>query len=243
MTFSINNDFEFSKNSKAELYDTGIIGGKGIQINPVFDGAPSAKSGDTLITNTKPGLTELVQQKLTPLQMKVEGAVSHADTLLMNVNKVLDDRTRMELRQSIAGLNELIGSFKVSADKLNVLLENNKEQMDNSLKNVDKITSNFSKLSDSLANAGLASTVANFKTTVEKLNSVLAKIENGEGSLGKLAHDEKLYDNLASATRELDLLLQDFRLNPKRYVNVSVFGKKQKDYELPENDPAAEKQE
>lgn len=243
VTFSINNDFEFSKNSKAELYDTGIIGGKGIQINPVFDGAPSAKSGDTLITNTKPGLTELVQQKLTPLQMKVEGAVSHADTLLMNVNKVLDDRTRMELRQSIAGLNELIGSFKVSADKLNVLLENNKEQMDNSLKNVDKITSNFSKLSDSLANAGLASTVANFKTTVEKLNSVLAKIENGEGSLGKLAHDEKLYDNLASATRELDLLLQDFRLNPKRYVNVSVFGKKQKDYELPENDPAAEKQE
>ncbi|TMU56175.1 MlaD family protein [Flagellimonas algicola] len=243
VTFSINNDFEFSKNSKAELYDTGIIGGKGIQINPVFDGAPSARSGDTLITNTKPGLTELVQQKLTPLQMKVEGAVSHADTLLMNVNKVLDDQTRKQLRQSIAGLNELIASFKVSADKFSTLLENNKEQLDNSLKNVDKITTNFSKLSDSLANAGLAGTVSNFKTTVEKLNTVLEKIEKGEGSLGKLTQDEKLYDNLTAASRELDLLLQDFRLNPKRYVNVSVFGKKQKDYELPENDPAAQKQE
>ncbi|MCL6266259.1 MlaD family protein [Flagellimonas myxillae] len=242
VTFSVDEGHEFSKNSSAEIYDTGIIGGKGVQIHPVFDGAPMAKSGDTLQSNTKPGITALVQEKLTPLQMKVEGAVSHADTLLMNVNKVLDDQTRIELRQSIAGLNELISSFKTSADKLNVLLENNKEQLDNSLKNVDKITSNFSKLSDSLANAGLASTVSNFKTTVEKLNSVLMKIEKGEGSLGKLAHDEQLYDNLAAASRELDLLLQDFRLNPKRYVNVSVFGKKQKEYELPENDPAAEKQ-
>ena len=71
---------------------------------------------------------------------------------------------------------------------------------------------------------------------------MLGKIEKGEGSLGKLTQDEKLYDNLNAASRELDLLLQDFRLNPKRYVNVSVFGKKQKEYELPEDDPAAQNQ-
>ncbi len=242
VTLSISDDFQFSKNSKAELYDTGIIGGKGIQIRPVFDGASNVQSGDTLTTDTKPGLTELVQQKLTPLQMKVEGAVSHADSLLMNINDVLDDRTRMELRQSISGLNALVNSFKGSADKLNTLLESNKEQLDSSLKNVDNITTNFSKLSDSLANAGLAETVSNFKTTVERLNSVLGKIEKGEGSLGKLTQDDKLYENLTAASKELDLLLQDFRLNPKRYVNVSVFGKKQKEYELPENDPAAQNQ-
>lgn len=242
VTFSVSNDFEFSKNSKAEIYDTGIIGGKGIQVNPVFDGAPNAQSGDTLQSSTKPGITALVQEKLTPLQMKVEGAVSHADTLLMNVNSVLDDPTKRELKQSIAGLNGLISSFKESAEKLNVLLDSNKGELDRSLKNMDKITTNFSKLSDSLANAGLVETVSNFKTTVERLNNILGKIEKGEGSLGKLAHDEKLYDNLAEASRQLDLLLQDFRLNPKRYVNVSVFGKKQKDYELPENDPAAQNQ-
>ena len=73
VTFSVSKDFEFSKNSIAELYETGIIGGKGIQINPVFDDAPMATSGDTLTSNIKPGITELVQQKLTPLQMKVEG--------------------------------------------------------------------------------------------------------------------------------------------------------------------------
>ena len=242
VTFTVSNDFEFSKNSIAELYDTGIIGGKGIQINPVFDNAVNAQSGDTLVSNIKPGITELVQQKLTPLQMKVEGAVSHADTLLMNVNEILDDPTKREFKQTIVALNHMVQSFKESGDKLNTLLENNKEQLDSSLKNVDNITSNFSKLSDSLTNAGLVETVSDFKTTVERLNGVLSKIEKGEGSLGKLTHDDELYTNLTEASRQLDLLLQDFRLNPKRYVNVSVFGKKQKEYELPENDPAAEKQ-
>lgn len=240
--FTVNKDQDFSKNSSAEIYDTGIIGGKGIQILPVFDDASFAKSGDTLNSSIKPGITALVQEKLTPLQTKVEGAVSHADTLLMNFNDILDNQTRLELRQSIAGINDLVSSFKGSADKLNSLLESNKEQLDNSLKNVDNITTNFSKLSDSLANAGLAETVSDFKTTVERLNAVLGKIEKGEGSLGKLAHDEMLYNNLEAASRELDLLLQDFRLNPKRYVNVSVFGKKQKEYELPENDPASQNQ-
>lgn len=239
---SIDDKYNFSVNSSAEIYDTGIIGGKGIQIIPVFDNAAMVKTGDTLKSSIKPGLTALVQEKLTPLQLKVEGAVSHADSLLINVNDVLDDRTRVELRQSIAGLNALISSFKSSADKLNILLEANKGQLDRSLKNVDKITTNFSMLSDSLANAGLAKTVADFQKTVTRLNGVLGKIEQGEGSLGKLANDEKLYENLTEASKQLNLLLQDFRLNPKRYVNVSVFGKKQKDYELPENDPAEQNQ-
>tara|TARA_Y100001933_G_C19012989_1_gene569725 strand:- start:3269 stop:4255 length:987 start_codon:yes stop_codon:yes gene_type:complete len=240
VTLSINNEFEFSENSIAELFDTGIIGGKGVQIVPVFDDALRAKSGDTLQSQIKPGLTELVQQKLTPLQMKVEGAVSNADSLLMNVNQILDDPTKRQLQQTIVSLNELVRAFKGSADNLNVLLENNKKQLDSSLKNVSHITANFSKLSDSLVSADFGGTLAEFQTTVSKLNGILSKIERGEGSLGKLHQDDALYNNLAEASRELDLLLQDFRLNPKRYVNVSVFGKKQKEYTLPENDPAEE---
>tara|TARA_R110002012_G_scaffold56192_5_gene143893 strand:+ start:2898 stop:3884 length:987 start_codon:yes stop_codon:yes gene_type:complete len=238
VTLTVNNDFEFSENSIAELFDTGIIGGKAVQIVPVFDKAPIAKSGDTLQSKIKPGITELVQQKLTPLQMKIEGAVSHADTLLMNFNQILDDPTKKQLQQTIASLNQVVTSFKGSADNLNLLLDNNKMQLDSSLKNVSHITSNFSKLSDSLVNSDLGGTLTEFKTTINKLNAILAKIERGEGSLGKLHQDDALYDNLAEASKELDLLLQDFRLNPKRYVNVSVFGKKQKEYTLPENDPA-----
>nr|WP_127019384.1 MlaD family protein [Allomuricauda beolgyonensis] len=242
VTFSVSNEFDFSKNSVAELFDTGIIGGKGIQIIPVFDQAEMAKSGDTLQSKVKPGITELVQQKLTPLQMKVEGAVSNADSLLMNVNEILDDPTKRQLKETIVALNQLVKSFKGSADNLNVLMENNKQQLDSSLKNVSTITSNFAQLSDSLVNADLSGTLASFQSTVVKLNGILEKIEKGEGSLGKLHKDDALYNNLAEASRELDLLLQDFRLNPKRYVNVSVFGKKQKDYTLPENDPAEQNQ-
>lgn len=242
VTFSVSNEFDFSKNSVAELFDTGIIGGKGIQIIPVFDQAEMAKSGDTLQSKVKPGITELVQQKLTPLQMKVEGAVSNADSLLMNVNEILDDPTKRQLKETIVALNQLVKSFKGSADNLNVLMENNKQQLDSSLKNVSTITSNFAQLSDSLVNADLSGTLASFQSTVVKLNGILEKIEKGEGSLGKLHKDDALYNNLAEASRELDLLLQDFRLNPKRYVNVSVFGKKQKDYILPENDPAEQNQ-
>lgn len=242
VTLSVSNEFDFSENSVAELFDTGIIGGKGVQIVPIFDQAPMAKSGDTLQSKIKPGITELVQQKLTPLQMKVEGAVSNADSLLMNVNEILDDPTKKQLQETIVSLNALVKSFKRSADNLNVLLANNKMQLDSSLKNVNHITSNFSKISDSLVNADLGATLAEFQGTVSKLNGILAKIEEGEGSLGKLHKDDALYDNLAAASRELDLLLQDFRLNPKRYVNVSVFGKKQKEYTLPENDPAEQKE-
>ncbi len=238
VTFTVDNSFSFSKNSSAELYDTGIIGGKGIQIKPVFDGAEMAKSGDTLTSSTRPGLTELVQQRLTPLQLKVEGAVSNADSLLMNVNDILDPKTKKDLRESIRGLNELVTSFQGSANSLNSLLTENKEELDNSINNLNAITTNFNRLSDTLVNAGLGTTIKGLQTTMGNINDMMAKIEDGEGSLGKLVNDKALYNNLADASRELDLLLQDFRLNPKRYVNVSVFGKKQKEYTLPEEDPA-----
>jgi phospholipid/cholesterol/gamma-HCH transport system substrate-binding protein len=238
VSFSVNNDFEFSKNSKAELFDTGIIGGKGIQIIPVFDGAPMAESGQTLTSSTKPGLTELVQQNLTPLQNKIEGAVTNADSLLINVNQVLDAKTKQDLRQSISGLNNLVKSFQASANSLNGILAQNKEELEGSIKNINTITTNFSKLSDSIANAGLPKAIRSMESTLANLDIMLAKMEKGDGSMGKLMNDEELYENLANSSRELELLLQDFRLNPKRYVNVSVFGKKQIDYELPENDPA-----
>lgn len=238
VTFSVDKSFDFSRNSTAELYDTGIIGGKGIQIKPVFDGAPIARSGDTLTTDTRPGLTDLVQQKLAPLQLKVEGAVSNADSLLMNFNDVLDEATKQNLRESIKGLNAVVSSFEKSANALQGLLESNRSSLDSSLTNINTITTNFANLSDSISSAGLSETMKSLESTIGNLDQLLAKIESGEGSLGKLVHNEALYNNLSNASRELDLLLQDFRLNPKRYVNVSVFGKKQKDYTLPENDPA-----
>ncbi|PIB29931.1 ABC transporter substrate-binding protein [Maribacter sp. 4U21] len=238
VTFTVSSEFEFSKNSRVELYDTGIIGGKGLQITPIFDGSPNATSGDTLQTDTRPGLTELAQQKLTPLFRKFESAVTDADSVLMNVNNVLDTKTKKDLQKAISGLSDLMASLNGSAQTLNSILKNNEGKLDASLTNFEALTANFAKLSDSLNNAGLARTLSSLESTVANLDKVMAKIEKGDGTLGKLMNDKELYSNLNSASRELDLLLQDFRLNPKRYVNVSVFGKKQKEYEVPEDDPA-----
>lgn len=238
VTFTVSSDFKFSKNSIVELYDTGIIGGKGLQIKPVFDATGEAQSGDTLTTQTRPGITDLAQQKLTPLVRKFESAISDADSVLINVNSVLDTETKKELKEVIGGLNDLIASLNGSASSLNTLMNSNKDNLDNSLKNFDKMTTNFANLSDSLNAAGLGETLTSLQATLANLNAVTQKIENGEGTLGLLMTDKELYNNLNNSSKELDLLLQDFRLNPKRYVNVSVFGKKQKEYTVPEDDPA-----
>jgi phospholipid/cholesterol/gamma-HCH transport system substrate-binding protein len=234
VTFTVDSDFEFSKNSVAELYDTGIIGGKGVQLLPVFDGSAMAQSGDTLPSSIKPGLTELVTQQLTPLQEKIQGAITSADSVLVGVNSVLDNRTKGNLQDAIAGLNDVIKSFKQTSTSLNTMLSDNKESINSSLSNIDKITTNFSKVSDELAAANMGATIKKLQGTVKGLNNVLSKIEKGEGSLGKLMKDEAMYNNLAEASHQLDLLLEDMRLNPKRYVHFSLFGKKQKEYKAPE---------
>ncbi|MFM1878049.1 MAG: hypothetical protein RLZZ241_915 [Bacteroidota bacterium] len=239
VTFSVDKAFDFSQNSLAELYDTGIIGGKGIQIQPVFDNAPNAKDGDTLKASIRPGLTELVQDKLTPLQLKVEEAITNADSLLFNVNQVLDANTRIELRSSISGLNELVQHLAAASAKINGLMDRNQQQIDSMVFNFNHITENFSGLSDSLNSVGFGQMAKSLEKTLENLNSITSTLEKGNGSLGKLIQDPGLYQQLEASSRQLNLLLQDFRLNPKRYVNVSVFGKKQKEYTLPETDPAA----
>ncbi len=240
VTFSVDDSFEFSKNSTAELYDTGIIGGKGIQILPAFDQGPIAKAGDTLVSSIKPGVTELVQQQLSPLQNKVENVISHADSLLVNINTVMDGRTKKDLKQSIERLHQLIANTEKTTEVLSELIVTNKTALEGSIQNVHRITEDLAMLTDSISQMGLSHTFQKLSNTAASLDQIIAGIQAGEGSLGKLTKDAEMYEYLTKTSRELSLLLQDLRLNPKRYVNVSVFGKKSKPYTLPEQDPAAE---
>lgn len=240
VTFSVDDSFEFSKNSTAELYDTGIIGGKGIQILPAFDQGPIAKAGDTLVSSIKPGVTELVQQQLSPLQNKVENVISHADSLLVNINTVMDGRTKNDLKQSIERLHQLIANTEKTTEVLSELIVTNKAALEGSIQNVHRITEDLAMLTDSISQMGLSHTFQKLSNTAASLDQIIAGIQAGEGSLGKLTKDAEMYEYLTKTSRELSLLLQDLRLNPKRYINVSVFGKKSKPYTLPEQDPAAE---
>ena len=216
----VESDFEFSKNSKAELYEAGLIGGKAIAIIPAFDNAENAKNGNYLEGTVKAGLTELVNQRLTPLQEKIETMMVSADSLLSNLNDVFDSQTKANLKNSIAGLSTTIASFGETSKSLNNLVENNQEQIKSALTNVETLTSNLSKVTDSLANANLGSTIKDLQTTINNFNSVLASIDEGKGSIGKLFKDEGLYNNLKGATKEMEELLQDIKLHPKRYFRI-----------------------
>lgn len=236
VTFSVENDFEFSQSSKAVLFDTGIIGGKGIQIVPVFDGSPVSVSGDTLPASIKPGLTELVTQRLTPLQAQLGSMLEHADSVLSGINTVLDDDTRANLKASTANLKEITDNFKSSSVALNALLRDNKEKLDNSIDNIEGLTGNLKDVSATLAEADLGRTMEELQQTINGFNNVIAKIDRGEGSVGKLLKDEELYDNLTGASLQLEQLLEDMKLNPKRYVHFSLFGKRPKPYETQEEE-------
>ncbi|SFW49833.1 phospholipid/cholesterol/gamma-HCH transport system substrate-binding protein [Sinomicrobium oceani] len=236
VTFSVENDFEFSKSSKAVLFDTGIIGGKGIQIVPVFDGSSNSVSGDTLPSFIKPGLTELVTQKLTPLQAQLGSMLEHADSVLSGVNKTLDEEMTGDLKSTVANIREITENFKQSSVTLNKILQDNKKKLDNSLDNIEGLSGNLKEVSGTLADADLGRTMEELQQTINGFHQVVARLENGEGSVGKLLKDEELYDNLTGASLQLEQLLQDMKLNPKRYVHFSLFGKRPKPYEVPDED-------
>lgn len=216
----VDSDFKFSKNSKAELYEAGLIGGKAIAIVPVFDEAENAKHDDYLEGTIKAGLSELVNQRLTPLQEKIETMMVSADSLLTNLNSVFDSQTKQHLKNSIAGLSETIRSFKATSSSLNTLITNNNERLSSTLTNVDNITSNLSKVTDSLADVNLSQTINNLQLTLNNFDKILASIESGEGSMGKLLKDEGLYNNIEGATKEMKELLEDIKLHPKRYFRI-----------------------
>jgi phospholipid/cholesterol/gamma-HCH transport system substrate-binding protein len=110
------------------------------------------------------------------------------------------------------------------------MLNENKTDLRAVVANFKKVSSDFTKISDSLNKADLGKTVTRFTTTLAKVDAILLDLQSGKGSAGKLLKDDNLYNNLKATTKEMELLLQDVRLYPTRYINVSVFGKKNKPY-------------
>jgi len=232
----IDSDFEFSKNSTAQLYESGLIGGKAIAIIPAFDGAPNVESGDLLKSDVKPGLTDLVNQRLTPLQEKIETMMVSADSLLVNLNSLFDSKTKSNIKSSIAELTTTIASFRSTSESLNELVADNSSSIGETITNFNEISEDLTHLSSSLATADFDTIMADLKSTISSFDQLLTAIENGEGSVGKLMKDEAVYNNLQGATKQLEELLEDMKLNPKRYVHFSLFGKKAKQYDSEGNE-------
>lgn len=228
--FSVENDFEFSKNSIAKIYSASLMGGKSLAIVPSYEGE-TANPGDFLKGDIESDIFSSVTEKLNPLQAKVENVIVSADSLMTGLTEVLDVKSRNNLKASIIQLNQTISNFKDISESVNELVKNNDEKLGKTLANTQIITKNLSKISDSLVDINFAATFKNLETTVESLNKIIGSTERGEGSLGKLMKDEEMYNNLTNASKELEELLRDMKLHPKRFVHFSLFGKKGGNYE------------
>lgn len=227
--FTVNNSFEFSKNSIAKIYSAGLMGGQNLAIVPSYEGE-KAISGDILPSAKEGGIFDSVGEKLTPIQSKLDNVLVNADSLLVGLNEVLDKKSRKSLNRSILGLEYTLNDVRKTLSSVNQLLADNKTSLKGTLDNAKKITDDFSVISNDLAKANLGETAKKLETTLANVNGLLANVNNGKGTIGKLMTDEEVYTNLTKATKELEELLRELKLNPKRFLHFSLFGKKAKPY-------------
>jgi phospholipid/cholesterol/gamma-HCH transport system substrate-binding protein len=222
--------FPISKTSVAQIYEPGVIAGKQIAIIPNYKDNNMTSDGDKLLSGIKLGLTDALGQKLEPLQARLDKVLANADALISNINTVLDAQTQANLKTAIAELNKTMSNFSKVSKNVDDILVDNKEKLGSAVANLDKTTQNFAKISSDLDKANLGATVKNLEATLDNVNKIMTNLESGKGTMGKLLKDDAMYTNLSKASKELELLLQDVRLHPTRYVNVSLFGKKEKPY-------------
>ena len=181
-------------------------------------------------------MTALVGDKLAPLQEKLDAVLSNADKLISGINNVLNKDSQAHLQKTITELSATMEQFHKASGSLNDILDSNKGKIGGMVNNFNKVSGDFSKISDSLNKADLGKTAKNLQLTLNKVDQIMNDLNSGKGTMGKLLKDDALYANLEKTSKELELLLQDVRLNPTRYVNVSLFGKKNKPYVAPAED-------
>ena len=238
VSFTITTDLPIPADSKAELYDTSVLGGKGLQIVLGTPGSAIAQNGDTLTSIVKIGMTDRITELMEPLEAKVNSAIVETDLLMKNLNQLLDSDSQALLRKTLNNFSETSNSLKVITQNVSENLAANEKALGTILESTAELTSNLSSVSETLNEADLQGLIADLNTSVSATKEILEGVKNGEGSVGQIFTNQELYLSLQENLSQLEWLLQDLRLNPKRYLSVSVFGKKQKDYVAPESDPA-----
>ncbi len=226
----LSNNIEFSKNSIAQIFSPDFISGKSLKIKMALDGAEIAEKGDTLVGEVDAGILGMINEQIAPLQSKVESFIVNSDTVMGNLNKVMDAKNRKNIDKSLENLSITLEKFKNISYKADKILDKNNNKIDSIFNSAHIAMNNFSKISDSLQKADLAATIVKLQYTLDSFNRILDSIENGQGTLGKLVKDDALYQNLEGSTKELEELLREMKENPKRFVHFSVFGKKETTY-------------
>ncbi|WP_372755160.1 MlaD family protein [Mariniflexile sp.] len=219
VAFTVSEKLKFSKSSKIKMYETGFMGGNALAILISHEGE-QAKPGDLLESEVEFGLITNLSKNFSGVTDNLDSALKSTDSLMLSVNRLVNDNSEAGLKRTIEELNYTLKSFKTTSNSVNSVISNNDKNITAILEKFKTISSDIAVLTTDLKNANVGATVETLNSTIEKLNSVLATIEKGDGTLGKLLKDDSLYNNLEGATKEMEALLLDIKLHPKRYFRI-----------------------
>ena len=246
VTINLRKDIHIPRNSVASI-STGLITSATIVIAR-GDGTDYLGDGDTLNTVEKPGLMSQVESNINPVLARLVGTLQSLDSLVEVVGSLFDPRTKNNF-------TSILDHLAVASASIQGMLNLQSGALAKSLNNVDSFTGNLArnnehitrtldnleKTSANLSGSKISETISSLNASLADLRSVIGKMNGTTGSLGLLINDKKLYQNLENSTRSLNILLDDVRVHPKRYVNISVFGRKDKSGPLsaPANDSSS----
>jgi phospholipid/cholesterol/gamma-HCH transport system substrate-binding protein len=233
VTITLKKDVNIPKNSIAVI-NSGLISSSSIIISK-GDATEYLKNKDTIATQNRLNLVSQVEKNIDPIVAKLNGTLESLDSLVEVVGSMFDPKTKNNFSAILAHLAVSSASAQILLNERTGALAktlNNADSFTNNLaKNNDQINKtldNLQKTTEKLSNAKLEETVQSIQSAMNELKEAVAKMNSTNGSLGLLLNDKKLYQNLENTSRSLNTLLDDVRLHPKRYVNISVFGRKDK---------------
>jgi len=238
---TLTSDIPIPRNSISKIYSYDLMGSKAIELL-LGDSFVQAQSGDTLKSEVGGSLQEEVNRQVQPIKKKAEDLLLSIDSVVTVVSNILNSNTRANLAQSFESIKYTLQNLEHTSYNIDTLVGTQRYRLAGIISNIesisfnirqsnDKITNiitNFSQISDTLARANVYQTLSNANTAITQISTVVQKINSGEGSLGLLVNDKKLYNRIDGAAKQLDELLEDMKVNPGRYVSVSLFGKSAK---------------
>ncbi|GMV78299.1 MAG: mammalian cell entry protein [Chitinophagaceae bacterium] len=199
-------------------------------------------AGASIKTQENVGIMAQVSNSINPAVEQIKTTFNTLDSTLRHINSVFDASTKNNLQSTITNINKLTASLIVSAASIEQMLADQSGSIAKSMDNLNSFSENLaannSKITNTLTNVETATNklassnidgaINELKVAIHKINDVLAKVDSKEGSLGLLLNDKTLYNNLTNTVRSANILIDDLKTHPKRYVNISVFGKKDK---------------
>ena len=244
VAIKLNSPYKIPIDSKASVKEN-PLGSNSLQIN-LGNSNLFFKNNDTIATIESESLLGSITNELSPLGDQLKNTLSSLNRVLTNIDSIFDPNTKNNLQQVIANVAQITVSLHQSSLSLQAMLDKENGSVTQSLNNVNSFTKNLannnSKIDSILTNvqvttnklskADFENTLNEFKKAASELNATIIKINSSQGSLGALINDKTLYNNLTNTVRSANILMDDLRVHPKRYVNISVFGKKDKSQPL-----------